>query len=51
MATIAHGITGGSMLESGWSQDHPGLKKKSLFYIKFYDFFTLKKCVTTLNFF
>ena len=28
--------TGGSKLESGWSQDHPSLeKKKSLLYIKF----------------
>ena len=31
---IAHD-TGGSMLEPGWSQDHPDLeKKKSLLYIK-----------------
>ena len=27
--------TGGSTLESGWSQDHPGLEKKSLLYINF----------------
>ena len=33
------------MLESGWSQDHPGLEKKNHYIdnLKIYDFFTLKK--------
>ena len=29
---IAHD-TGGSMLEPGWSQDHPDLEKKNHYYI------------------